>query len=223
MATVDGQLLRSKGHLRTFLLSRSFFIGSQRYASVWTGDNAAEWSHLKQSIPMLLSISVAGIPSVGADVGGFFKDPDGQLITRWYQAGAFQPFFRVAFIQIFDNFYFFRLTAILKQKEGSRGYFLNVRRMPCVRQLSHVTFSFHIGSLLFKFKNILYFRYTLFYEHTKTGAPPMRPVWSEFPQDEAAFDEEREWMVGSGILVRPVVEPDVPHVSLYLPGMSQSW
>ena len=29
-----------------------------------------------------------------ADVGGFFKDPDPELLTRWYQAAAFQPFFR---------------------------------------------------------------------------------------------------------------------------------
>jgi alpha 1,3-glucosidase len=97
MATVSGQKLRSNGRLRSFLLSRSFFVGSQRYASIWTGDNMAEWPHLKQTIPMLLSLSIAGIPNVGADVGGFFKNPDGQLITRWYQAGAFQPFFRVIF------------------------------------------------------------------------------------------------------------------------------
>lgn len=43
---------------------------------------------------MLLSLSVAGIPHVGADVGGFFKNVDEQLLVRWYQVGAFQPFFR---------------------------------------------------------------------------------------------------------------------------------
>ena len=34
---------------------------------------------------MILSVSVAGLPFVGADVGGFFKDPDQELLTRWYQ------------------------------------------------------------------------------------------------------------------------------------------
>ena len=29
-----------------------------------------------------------------ADVGGFFKNPDVDLLVRWYQAGAFYPFFR---------------------------------------------------------------------------------------------------------------------------------
>ena len=43
---------------------------------------------------MLLSLGVAGMPFVGADVGGFFGNPEPELLLRWYQAGAFQPFFR---------------------------------------------------------------------------------------------------------------------------------
>lgn len=43
---------------------------------------------------MLLTIGLAGLPFSGADVGGFFGDPEPELLTRWYQAGAFYPFFR---------------------------------------------------------------------------------------------------------------------------------
>lgn len=93
MATVQG-LMRRSPEQRPFVLSRSFFAGSQRWGAVWTGDNAAEWEHLSVSVPMLLSMSVAGLPFVGADVGGFFKNPDGELMTRWYQLGAYYPFFR---------------------------------------------------------------------------------------------------------------------------------
>lgn len=53
-----------------------------------------EWSHLAASVPMLLSIGVSGLPFAGADVGGFFKNPDAELLVRWYQIGALQPFFR---------------------------------------------------------------------------------------------------------------------------------
>ena len=79
---------------RPFVLSRSFYAGSQRWGAVWTGDNAAQWSHLKQAAPMLLSMSVCGLIFVGADAGGFFGDPDAELMARWIQAAAYTPFFR---------------------------------------------------------------------------------------------------------------------------------
>ena len=55
--------------------------------AVWTGDNMAEWSHLKMSLPMIMSMSITGISFSGADVGGFFRNPDPELLTRWYQVG----------------------------------------------------------------------------------------------------------------------------------------
>ena len=39
---------------------------------------------------MCLSLSISGISFVGADVGGFFGNPDAELMMRWYQTGAFQ-------------------------------------------------------------------------------------------------------------------------------------
>jgi alpha 1,3-glucosidase len=77
--------MRSNYKLRPFVLSRSFFAGSQRFGAVWTGDNIADWEHLAIAVPMLLSLSVSGIPFCGADVGGFFNNPDSELLTRWYQ------------------------------------------------------------------------------------------------------------------------------------------
>ena len=50
MATADGLIQRSGGIERPFVLSRAFFSGSQRFGAVWTGDNTAEWDHLKISI-----------------------------------------------------------------------------------------------------------------------------------------------------------------------------
>lgn len=94
-ATSEGLIQRDgDGNSRSFVLSRSFFAGSQRYGAIWTGDNKASWDHLKISTPMLLSLNVAALSFVGADVGGFFGNPDAELMTRWMQVGAYQPFFR---------------------------------------------------------------------------------------------------------------------------------
>ncbi|TVU47917.1 hypothetical protein EJB05_07533 [Eragrostis curvula] len=94
MATADGLVKRGQGNDRPFVLSRAFFAGSQRYGAVWTGDNSADWDHLKSSIPMVLTLGLTGISFSGADVGGFFGNPEPDLLVRWYQVGAFYPFFR---------------------------------------------------------------------------------------------------------------------------------
>ena len=74
-ATFEGHMVRDPNS-RPFVLSRAFFAGSQRWGAIWTGDNGAEWGHLKSSVPMLLSLGISGMPFVGADVGGFFGNPD---------------------------------------------------------------------------------------------------------------------------------------------------
>lgn len=57
-------------------------------AAVWTGDNMGEWGHLKVSNPMILSLNLVGIVFSGADIGGFFKNPDIELQTRWFQVSG---------------------------------------------------------------------------------------------------------------------------------------
>lgn len=72
-AVYQGGLVRSGGKKRPFILSRSFFSGSQRYGAIWTGDNLASWEHLAIAVPMLLSLAVAGIPFTGGI--SFFIQP----------------------------------------------------------------------------------------------------------------------------------------------------
>lgn len=58
MATYEGLKFRKK---RPFILTRSHFAGSQRFAAIWTGDNTADWDHLRISVPMCLTASLAGM------------------------------------------------------------------------------------------------------------------------------------------------------------------
>jgi alpha 1,3-glucosidase len=64
-ASVEGLLRRGKGNDRPFVLSRAFFAGTQRVGAIWTGDNTANWEHLEVSVPMLLSLGIAGISFAG--------------------------------------------------------------------------------------------------------------------------------------------------------------
>lgn len=65
MATSDGLVMRGEGKDRPFVLSRAIFPGSQRYGAIWTGDNTAEWEHLRVSIPMVLTLGLTGITFSG--------------------------------------------------------------------------------------------------------------------------------------------------------------
>lgn len=93
--TTYESLVNARGNdRRQFVLTRAAFAGSQRYGPIWTGDNAAEWDHLKMSIPMILSLNACGYSNSGADVGGFFGETSPLLMVRWSQLAIWFPFLR---------------------------------------------------------------------------------------------------------------------------------
>ncbi|XP_067170946.1 neutral alpha-glucosidase AB isoform X2 [Apteryx mantelli] len=196
MATAQGQVQRSGGRERPFVLSRAFFAGSQRYGAVWTGDNAAEWEHLKISIAMCLSMGLAGLSFCGADVGGFFKNPDAELLVRWYQAGAYQPFFR------------------------AHAHLDTVRREPWLFGEENTAL---IRAAVRQRYALLPFWYTAFYRSHRHGQPVMRPLWMEFPDDVATFAIDDQYMIDRALLVHPVTEQGARGVQVYLPGEGEVW
>lgn len=76
---------RDNRTVRPFVLSRSHFAGSQRYAAIWTGDSRSTWEYLDISYAICLNSNLVGIVFCGGDVGGYAGDPDTELYQRWYQ------------------------------------------------------------------------------------------------------------------------------------------
>jgi alpha-glucosidase len=79
---------------RPFVLTRANFLGGQRYAAMWTGDNRSDWNHLRWSIPMVLNMGLSGQPMAGPDIGGFIGDATPDLFAAWMGIGALLPFCR---------------------------------------------------------------------------------------------------------------------------------
>lgn len=196
MATAEGLIQRSQGKERPFVLSRSFFAGSQKYGAVWTGDNTAEWSYLKISIPMLLTLSVSGISFCGADVGGFIGNPEAELLVRWYQAAAYQPFFRG------------HATMNTKRREP---WLFGAEYTQLIREAIRERYS------------LLPYLYSLFYHAHVSSQPVMRPLWVEFPDDLETFAVEDEYMLGNALLVHPVTAPQTTMIDVFLPGSNEVW
>lgn len=195
MATAEG--LRQRGVSvhgtngdRPFVLSRAFFAGTQRIGPIWTGDNAANWDHLEISLPMITTLGLTGLPFVGADVGGFFGNPDTELLTRWYQFGIFYPFFRA--------------HAHLETKRREPWLFGD-------EVTQRIKFALRTRYAL------LPYTYTRLREANLTGEPLARPLWYDFPEDSSTFAMDNQMMFGPAIMVVPVTKAGATSVQVHLP------
>ena len=190
-ATYHALLERKKGEiLRPFVLTRSFFAGSQRMGAMWTGDNQAKWSHLQASIPMTLNQGVSGFPFGGADVGGFFGNPSKELLTRWYQAGAFYPFFR------------------------GHAHIDTRRREPYLPGEPYTPIITQAIRLRYQ---LLPAWYTAFHEASSKGSPIVRAQYYVHPSDERGFAiDDQFYLGGTGLLVKPVTAEGATSIDVYL-------
>ncbi len=183
-------LKRVYPHQRPFVLTRSGFAGYQRYAATWTGDIHATWEHLRLSIPMLLNLGLSGIPICGADVGGFADDIESELFIRWYQLGSFYPFFRNH-----SN-----ISSSLREP-----WLFGDEVLQLVRECVSLRYT------------LLRYLYSLAWLASQTGIPIMRPLVLEFQNDSLTHTVDDEFMIGSSLLIAPVLDKNASSRRVYLP------
>ncbi|GJQ88216.1 hypothetical protein Trydic_g13208 [Trypoxylus dichotomus] len=186
-----GGLLRRDPNRRPFVLTRAHFAGSQRYAAMWTGDNSPTWDHLRISIPMVLTESLAGMAFCGADVGGFTGNVAEDLLQRWYQAGAWYPFFRGH-------------SGI--DTDRREPYLFSSEIQGRVRE-----------AIRTRYRHLPYW-YTVFFEHERTGDPIVRPLSYQYPKDASVLDIDSQWLIGTDIMAAPVIYEGVKGITTYFPG-----
>lgn len=182
-------LIKRNDYKRPFILTRSFFAGSQRTSAMWTGDNMAKWEYLKESIPMVLTMNIAGFPFAGADVGGFFGNPSKDLLVRWYQTGIWYPFFR------------------------AHAHIDSRRREPWLIGGEYTDYIRDAVKLRYKLLPLLY---TEFWKNSVTGEPILRPLLWVNPNDKNGYEIDNEFFL-NGLLVHPVVEENADEVEIYFP------
>ncbi|MBC7932061.1 MAG: glycoside hydrolase family 31 protein [Rubrivivax sp.] len=188
-STFEG-LKKLRPDARPFVLTRAGYAGVQRYSAIWTGDNVASWDHLRLSIPMLLNLGVSGVALIGSDVGGFSGNPSPELYTRWLQAAALTPFLRS------------------HSENGSNPH----EPYAFAKEFTDI----NRASVELRYR-LLPYLYSLFHEHTVSGAPVMRPLWFEYPNDDRAYLVEDQYLVGRDLLVAPIVTEAVVKRRVYFP------
>lgn len=169
-------IMKARPQNRPFILTRSNFLGGQRFAATWTGDNASWESHMTMSVPMILTLGLSGQPFSGADVGGFLFNPDADLFGRWMALGAFYPFSRGH-----------ACAGTINKEPWAFGQKVeDVSRMALERRYV-----------------LLPYYYTLLHEASETGMPIMRPVFFADPKDTLLCAEEQAFLIGENLLVVP--------------------
>lgn len=174
-ATREGMLLANP-QKRPFVLSRSNFLGGQRYAATWTGDNASTWEHMKASIPMTLNMGLTGQPFNGPDIGGFARDCNGELLAHWTAIGVYFPFVRNHC----------SLEEVQQEPWAFGQQVEDVCRTAINRRY-----------------RLLPYVYTLFRETSQTGIPVMRPVFMADVNDETLRSEQQAFLLGGDLLIVP--------------------
>jgi alpha-glucosidase len=188
-ATCEG-LRRLRPERRPFVISRAGFAGLQRHALHWTGDNSSWWEHLALSVPQLQNLGLSGYAWVGVDIGGFDGDATGELLTRWMEFGIFEPFCR------------------------NHSAWNTRHQEPWAFGEPYET---HIRELMRLRQRLVPYLYTVFEEAHRTGAPVLRPLLFEFPDDETTYATDDELMLGSALLVAPIARPAAEYRHVYLP------
>ncbi len=183
-ATRDG-ILKARPEKRPFVLTRANFLGGQRYAATWTGDNASREQHLEMSIPMSLTLGLSGQPFNGPDIGGFAENASADLWARWIGLGAFYPFSRGHAVKGSNN----------KEPWAFGPAVESTARMALDRRY-----------------RLLPYLYTLFQESTHDGLPVMRPDFFIDPQNRDLRAEQGSFTLGENLLIVPrwSTEPRLP-------------
>ncbi|MEM1205501.1 MAG: glycoside hydrolase family 31 protein [Acidobacteriota bacterium] len=172
-------LRRLRPDRRPFLLTRSGWLGVQRYAWTWTGDVECTWSALRTTLSTVLGLGLSGAPWTGPDIGGFSGAPDAELFVRWLQAAALMPFCRN---------HAYRLAPPREPWEFGEPALSITRDMLGLR------------------RRLLPYLYTLAYEASVESTPLLRPLFWHNLEDVDLWGIDDAFLVGRDLLVAPILE-----------------
>jgi len=198
-ATYAGLLKRNQcQNIRPHVLTRSFYAGSQKWTTIWTGDTAATWEYLQNTVPQLLNLSLCGISFCGGDVGGFIGDPEPELAIRWYQLGTYMPYFR------------------------AHSEKTTMRREPWLYDKKN--FEIVKESIKERYRLLPYW-YSTFEDHCRTAVPVLRPIWFDQTTvpDADNMSEQERFMIGDGIMVVPILKANRSSIKDVTKGLEGRW
>ena len=212
-SVADGSA-RDRPNFRNLILARAAYIGAQRTGALfWSSDIQGSWEALRRQIPTGLNFTASGLAYWGNDIGGWqtppwnhtpdrpvLVDPSDaretvghnddypELFTRWFEYGVFSPTLRLHGQRTHTE-----VWAYGKQAETVIARYLKLRY------------------------TLIPYLYSLGKQNHDGGAPFMRALYMDFPNDPKVSNIGDEYMLGPDFLVTPVTEQGITSRQVYLP------
>ncbi|MBR4759583.1 MAG: glycoside hydrolase family 31 protein [Lachnospiraceae bacterium] len=196
-------------------LMRCAWAGSQKYNNViWSGDIPSTFYSFREQVMAGLNMGIAGIPWWTTDIGGFMTEDVAdpvfrQLLIRWYQFAVFSPVLRMHGDRGPFN------IPPLDQRERGGGY-LHTGQPNELWSYGEENYKIMRDYLDIRLGMKDYIK-GLYEEASATGAPLIRTMFFEFPEDATCWQLSDQYMFGSKYLVAPIFAADQFERSVYLP------
>ena len=163
-------------------------LGSHRYQIGFSGDGESSWRMLEAIPWFTATASNVGYGYWGHDLGGhnrpqFGRNENGELLTRWMQCGVFTPIFR---------------THPSKDSRADRRPWKYADHFFILREAYRLRY------------RLAPYIYTAAREAYDTGVCLCRPMYYDWPEEDAAYEAINQYMFGDDILVAPVMKPVDP-------------
>ncbi|XJJ62362.1 glycoside hydrolase family 31 protein [Novosphingobium sp. BL-8H] len=207
---------RDRPNFRNLILSRAAYLGSQRTGGLfWSSDVRSTWDALKRQVPAGLGFTATGLAYWGSDIGGWqwpngpkaqhplLVDPTGatamapdyadypELFVRWFEYSVFTPTLRIH-----------------GQRPGTALWQYGKAAEPILADNLRLRYA------------LIPYLYALGRHTYETGAPFMRALFMDFPNDPKVATIGDQYMFGPAFLVAPVTEQGQTKRSVYLPAGS---
>ena len=188
------------GAKRPIIYHRWGGLGSHRYQIGFSGDGESSWRMLEAIPWFTATASNVGYGYWGHDLGGhnrpqFKREENGELLTRWMQCGVFTPIFR---------------THPSKDSLADRRPWKYADHFFILREAYRLRY------------RLAPYIYTAARQAYDTGVCLCRPMYYDWPEEDAAYDSVNQYMFGDDILVAPVTKAVDPvtkeaEVEVWLP------
>jgi len=203
--------LAGRENKRNFIIGRGCFSGINKYAGLWTGDNASSWQFLKVNVFQVLALGLCGVAICGQDIGGFEAEEewqhwaDPELLIRWTCAGAFLPWFRNHYIKKdgrkhFQEPFAYQWVDLDRWNIPQEKRYLYSSVLPICKY--YIELRYRLMQLF----------YDAMFENTLDGMPICRAMFLNDPNDKALYNDklaftDNQFFVRKDLLIAPILDP----------------